>query len=104
MASNKKPQPATRDGVLFGCLTMTYSHMGRPHTTIGAEHFHFLVRDGIRWYTLAMVVRQFGADQGQSKTTSGLYALKSKWFYSDPNLSCLNNSMNEAILCSLSVC
>ena len=23
------------------CLTMTYSHMGRPHTTIGAEHFHF---------------------------------------------------------------
>ncbi|GKW50713.1 hypothetical protein NCCP2165_29280 [Halomonas sp. NCCP-2165] len=22
------------------CLTMTYSRMGRPHTTIGAERFH----------------------------------------------------------------
>ena len=24
-----------------GSLTMTYSHMGKPHTTIGAEQFHF---------------------------------------------------------------
>ena len=23
------------------CLTMTYSRMGRPHTTIGAKRFHF---------------------------------------------------------------
>jgi len=22
------------------CLTMTYSRMGRPHTTIGAKRFH----------------------------------------------------------------
>ena len=22
-------------------LTMTYSHMGKPHTTIGAKSFHF---------------------------------------------------------------
>jgi len=27
--------------LFIGCLTMTYSHMGRPHTTIGAERFHF---------------------------------------------------------------
>ena len=37
----KKGQ-SRRDCPLFiGCLTMTYSHMGRPHTTIGAERFHF---------------------------------------------------------------
>ena len=23
-----------------GCLAMTYSHMGRPHTTIGDDAFH----------------------------------------------------------------
>ena len=25
----------------YKCLTMTYSRMGRPHTTIGAKRFHF---------------------------------------------------------------
>jgi len=24
----------------YKCLTMTYSRMGRPHTTIGAKRFH----------------------------------------------------------------
>ena len=38
---------------------MTYSHMGRPHTTIGAEPFHYRVRKGIGWDRHAMVVRQF---------------------------------------------
>ena len=57
---------AVRRG-LNRCLTMSYSHMGRPHTTIGAERFHCWVREGIRWFTLAMVVRQFGLppDLGQ---------------------------------------
>jgi hypothetical protein len=41
MASNKKPRPAKPIGVGIKCLTMTYSHMGKPHTTIGAERFHF---------------------------------------------------------------
>ena len=27
-------------------LAMSYSHMGKPHTTIGANSFHFWVRDG----------------------------------------------------------
>ena len=33
-------------------------HMGRPHTTIGAEHFHFRVRNGIGWFLLAMAARR----------------------------------------------
>ena len=41
-------------------LAMTYSHMRRPHTTIGAEQFHFRVREGIGWFPLAMVARQTG--------------------------------------------
>ena len=31
---------AIRSGRWSKCLTTTYSHMGRPHTTIGAETFH----------------------------------------------------------------
>ena len=37
-----------------------YSHMGRPHTTIGAERFHFRVRNGIGWFPLAIAARQTG--------------------------------------------
>ena len=33
---------------------------GNSHTTIGAKQFHFWVRDGIRWYLLAIVIRQTG--------------------------------------------
>ena len=37
-----KPQPANADwGFGFRCLTMTYSHMGKPHTTIGDASFHY---------------------------------------------------------------
>ena len=38
-------------------LTMTYFHTG-IRTIIGAEAFHFPVRDGKEWYHFAMVVRQ----------------------------------------------
>ena len=34
--------------------------MGRPHTTIGAERFHFRVRKGIGWYPLAIAARKTG--------------------------------------------
>ena len=37
---------------------MTYFHMGKPHTIIGAEWFHFWVRYGIRWYTFAIITKQ----------------------------------------------
>ena len=39
MADKKKP-PARYAGGGIRRLTMTYSHMGEPHTTIGAEWFH----------------------------------------------------------------
>jgi hypothetical protein len=37
---NKK-NPADWLGFLFKSLAMTYSHMGKPHTTIGDASFHF---------------------------------------------------------------
>ena len=36
--THKKTPP--KAGFLNKSLTTTYSHMGRPHTTIGAESFH----------------------------------------------------------------
>ncbi len=34
--------------------------MRTSHTIIGAKRFHFRVRDGIGWFTLAMFTKQFG--------------------------------------------
>ena len=39
------------------CLAVSYFHMGKPHTIIGAERFHYRVRDGIGWYPLAMATK-----------------------------------------------
>lgn len=42
--SRAKSKPPTRlrgSGVWCRSLTMTYSHMGKPHTTIGDASFHF---------------------------------------------------------------
>ena len=39
---NKKPPAAcTTEGLGIKSLAVTYSHMRRPHTTIGAGAFHF---------------------------------------------------------------
>ena len=46
---------------------MTYFHMGRPHTIIGAEWFHFRVRDGIGWYPNAVVAGRTGSRQVHTK-------------------------------------
>ncbi len=35
--------------------------MPEGHTTIGAEHFHFRVRNGIGWFLLAITAREFGS-------------------------------------------
>ena len=43
-----KPQ-AIQLGVHIQYLAVSYSHMGMPHTTIGASAFHFWVRYGVRW-------------------------------------------------------
>ena len=57
--TNRKAPSGLLTGLWIRSLTMTYSHMGRPHTTIGAKSFHFWVRYGIRWFQLAMVVKQY---------------------------------------------
>ena len=54
----KAPDVKT-SGALIKSLAVTYFHMGRPHTIIGAKRFHFRVRDGIGWFTFAMAARQF---------------------------------------------
>ena len=43
-------------GLLDISLTMSYFHTG-TRTIIGAEAFHFPVRDGKEWDHLAMVIR-----------------------------------------------
>jgi hypothetical protein len=47
-------------GVCNKSLAVTYFHMGKPHTIIGAKQFHFRVRDGIGWFPLANAARQTG--------------------------------------------
>ena len=37
--------------------------MPKGQTTIGAEHFHFRVRNGIGWFLLAIAARQTGSDR-----------------------------------------
>ena len=41
-------------------LAIPYFRMAKCHTIIGAKRFHFRVRDGIGWFTLAMVTKQTG--------------------------------------------
>ena len=54
-------------------LAMTYFHMGKPHTIIGAEQFHYRVRDGIGWFPLAMAARRKGVDAlGGSRLLHGV--------------------------------
>ncbi len=59
---HKKPQCSLwpRWGFVFKRLAIPYFHMANCHTIIGAKRFHFRVRDGIGWFTLAMVTKQFG--------------------------------------------
>ncbi|RMT20560.1 hypothetical protein ALP52_101764 [Pseudomonas amygdali pv. mori] len=38
--TNKNPQRVSEEGFWNLILTMTYSHMGKPHTTIGDTSFH----------------------------------------------------------------
>ncbi len=44
-------------GVFNNSLTMSYFHTG-TRTIIGAEAFHYPVRDGKEWDHLAMVIRR----------------------------------------------
>ncbi len=57
MQFNKKA-PDQRSGACYlkpGSVLLSH---GISHTIIGAERFHFRVRNGIGWFTLAMAARQ----------------------------------------------
>ena len=56
--NNKKPHPASWKGFLGKKPGDDRLWHGQLHTIIGAKWFHFWVRDGIRWYPLALVARQ----------------------------------------------
>jgi hypothetical protein len=54
----KKNPPTFPSGGLGGILAVTYSHLAYGQTTIGAERFHFRVRNGIGWFPPAMTARK----------------------------------------------
>ena len=56
--ANKKSPWWKSSGALNKSLAVTYFHMGRPHTIIGAKRFHFRVRNGIGWFTFAIAAKQ----------------------------------------------
>ena len=45
-------------GLLNINLAVTYFRMGKPHTIIGDDTFHFRVRDGIGWFHVSMAARR----------------------------------------------
>ena len=56
----RNPDPCLDRGIGDRSLAVTYFHMGRPHTIIGAGAFHYRVREGIGWYHAAMAARRKG--------------------------------------------
>src|SRR5690606_36813103 len=59
--SKKIPDRYVRPGIFaLRSLAMSYSRVESFHTTIGAERFHFRVRDGIGWFPFAIAARQTG--------------------------------------------
>ena len=59
----KRPASQRLAGLENRRLAVTYFHMGKPHTIIGAERFHYRVRDGVGWFPLAMAARQLERTQ-----------------------------------------
>jgi hypothetical protein len=60
MSEGKKKPDSRRCRVFrIRSLAVSYFRMEEPHTIIGAERFHFRVRDGIGWFPFAMAARQF---------------------------------------------
>ena len=57
-AGLKKNPPASPAGFRNKSLAVPYFRVGSPHTIIGAEQFHFRVRNGIGWFPLAIAARQ----------------------------------------------
>ena len=60
MGHKKTPCKLACTGSWFRSLAIPYFRMANCHTIIGARRFHFRVRDGIGWFTPAMVTKQTG--------------------------------------------
>ena len=60
--ANKKTPGGFPSGVRIKSLAVTYFHIDKANTSIGAERFHFRVRKGIGWFPLAMAARQTGCN------------------------------------------
>ena len=63
LAAEKNPHQLSPVRVCFHrikSLAVTYFHIDKVDTSIGAERFHFRVRKGIGWFPLAMAARQNG--------------------------------------------
>ena len=73
-AVKKKPK---RLGLGFWVksLAIPYFRMANCHTIIGAKRFHCRVRDGIGWFTLAMVTKQTGVKAGSRGQAKGVCKL-----------------------------
>ena len=56
--------------LLFVCAATSYSHKGKPFTTIGAKKLNFCVRDGNRCDLLAIVTAHFSRERCSLKTES----------------------------------
>ena len=56
----QKKTQALNLGFNIKSLAIPYFRMANCHTIIGAKRFHFRVRDGIGWFTFAMVTKQTG--------------------------------------------
>ncbi len=54
----KKPVQDSERVFWIKRLAIPYFHMATCHTIIGAKRFHYRVRDGIGWFTLAMFTKQ----------------------------------------------
>jgi hypothetical protein len=54
-------------------LAIPYFRMANCHTIIGAKRFHFRVRDGIGWFTFAMVTKQTGMSRRRLSLFSTLF-------------------------------
>ena len=66
-ARKKPPMPVLHRGFMNNCLAVSYFHMGKPHTIIGAERLHFRVRDGIGWFPLAIATKQNCKSEGRRR-------------------------------------
>jgi hypothetical protein len=60
---------------------VTYSRIAESKTTIGAERFHFRVRNGIGWFPLAVAARETGKS-GKSNVERTRFKLKPEMSHS----------------------